>query len=140
MLCDWVSLLGEDLVAFGMEDEKEGGGGADERQAGGVIWQDRGRDGAVHEEVARAGGGSLREAPAREGGGNAICKLEFPAVKGDFPGESGITPFLIIFSDPGRTGRTRASKATVQIPSRARRGAESCFPRATVPLLHSNAN
>ena len=43
---------------------------ADERLgAGGVVWQDRGRDGTIHEEVARAGERSLREAPDRESGG-----------------------------------------------------------------------
>ncbi|CAB1100849.1 unnamed protein product [Ectocarpus sp. CCAP 1310/34] len=39
-----------------------------ERQGpGGVVQQGRGRGGMVHEEMAQAGGGSVREAPAREG-------------------------------------------------------------------------
>ena len=67
----WVSHLGEDLVAFGLEEEKERARWQTSAfEAGGVVWQDRGRGGAVHEEGARAGRGSLREAPAREGGGN----------------------------------------------------------------------
>ncbi|CAB1113210.1 unnamed protein product [Ectocarpus sp. CCAP 1310/34] len=42
-----------------MESERQG--------SGGVVQQGRGRGGMVHEEMAQAGGGSVREAPAREG-------------------------------------------------------------------------
>ncbi|CAB1108931.1 unnamed protein product [Ectocarpus sp. CCAP 1310/34] len=71
---DWVSRLGADLVAFNMGNENEGGEIERDRQGpGGVVQQGRGRGGMAHEEMAQAGGGSVREAPAREGSRSREC-------------------------------------------------------------------
>ncbi len=51
---------------------REGGGEVKRmcpRAGGGMVWQDRGRAGTVHEEVARGEGSSACGTPPRESGG-----------------------------------------------------------------------
>ncbi|CAB1102930.1 unnamed protein product [Ectocarpus sp. CCAP 1310/34] len=64
---DWVSRLGGPR---GLQHGRRKGRGEMERERqglGGVVQQGREWGGMVHEEMAQAGGGSVREAPAREG-------------------------------------------------------------------------
>ncbi|CAB1105590.1 unnamed protein product [Ectocarpus sp. CCAP 1310/34] len=66
---DWVSRLEEDLVAFNMGDEKEGGKWKESAKDP-EVWYNKVEDGAVRlmrKQMAQAGGGSVREAPAPEG-------------------------------------------------------------------------